>query len=419
MNGGAARVAPEELDFRSSLPRHFSSGSPAEAMMAEKKLPEWMPWLDMRLLLIAFGICDAKEEPELIGEWAEQGNLPTRARLYFSDGSLTKDKIIPLSVWQAARAQGGVNWDEGNIEAQHEPLVGTRPIKVRARDIQVNTDCLRELLQLDESDAAAARARLGSCASNAEADARSARLSFQPQSLDRISPTLEIEEAVHWLCGYSRVADAQILVTADGQIKSRIEPNGVVLEGEDAARVGGDRLAQFASASYTTLQALQGAVLRAYVWSPRQGVPFLVPRFYWNGQDAFAMFSPIENPATIGGGDTSMTGKPMLSRAEFDAWRASAQPLPNADMLRLPLVTPAEAHNKTARSQRGRRRGTGGYRLDDELIARRMRKRVDAGDNRSPWQIASDFRDEIKGSAHEDNHIKRVVAVYYALFPAA
>jgi hypothetical protein len=84
----------------------------------------------------------------------------------------------------------------------------------------------------------------------------------------------------------------------------------------------------------------------------------------------------------------------------------------------LALITPQESTAALGASRRpgGRRRGTGGFRSQDEIIARAIRERVDHGDTRSPWAIAQEFEDKIPGSRHGDNHLKRVTGLYHELF---
>jgi hypothetical protein len=73
--------------------------------------------------------------------------------------------------------------------------------------------------------------------------------------------------------------------------------------------------------------------------------------------------------------------------------------------------------SKPTKKPRGRRRGVGGYRAEDEAIARKIRAAKLAGDNRAPSVIARDFEHEIKGSREADKHLRRVAEVYWELYP--
>lgn len=120
---------------------------------------EWLPWSAARSILVAVGALSPTDEAGLLAEWAVRGELLTRARLLFIDGRLHRNSSVPLTVWKAARACGQCDLYKGNLECTDEGLF-TGPQSVRAREIEVSAECLRNLMQFDEEDAARIREQL-------------------------------------------------------------------------------------------------------------------------------------------------------------------------------------------------------------------------------------------------------------------
>lgn len=191
-------------------------------------LPEWMPWEDVRLLMAVLGVCGPSEDPALVGEWAEQGELLTRACLYFVNGKLKKLEIIPIDDWRAARQQGTLDLLQGHLECENEGVFeGKR--KVRARDIQVNTECLRELLQLDESDAAAAHARLAASATGLDTGSGPPQLEIYAPK-----PKATLADLTAWIVERVQAGDTQTEV--ERNFRSAFLPDKVVRQNRDQVR---------------------------------------------------------------------------------------------------------------------------------------------------------------------------------------
>lgn len=150
------------------------------------------------------------------------------------------------------------------------------------------------------------------------------QVSFIPQSLDRISPTINVESALHRLLG-ERIQDATVTLNDAGELAIH---NAL---SEEAMRRH--------CAAYKVLEnALSTSVLRSYVWSVKHGAIFQVPRIYWGHSSKVALLKPLETIEGLEWADETLTGQEIvLSEPELVAWLPTGQAELDALMPRRPL----------------------------------------------------------------------------------
>lgn len=139
------------------------------------------------------------------------------------------------------------------------------------------------------------------------------QVSFLPQSLDRISPTIGVEAALLRLTGEFG-KDATISWGDEGQMEVR-----------DALTE--HQMQRFCAAYKVMEEALSApGQLRAYVWSGKHGAIFQVPRIYWHHASKVALLKPLQAIEGLEWSDDTLTGQEVvLSEPELAAWLPRAQ----------------------------------------------------------------------------------------------
>lgn len=136
-----------------------------------------------------------------------------------------------------------------------------------------------------------------------------------PISLEKISPTMELGEALSRTIDGSASHDVSVYVSTTGEMQWRLKGKPI-----DAHEFGRGHWVALQSAHNSLLNALRSGELRSYVGSGGQGVCYHLNRAYWFGRDQFAdSFIGDEGINEAG----LMAGEPiMLAQTEFDAWAA-------------------------------------------------------------------------------------------------
>lgn len=130
---------------------------------------------------------------------------------------------------------------------------------------------------------------------------------FQPQSLDKISPTIRAAEAVNLVAGFDRCHDVQLYCNEE--------------TGELRFVGSAERLARWGAASEVLFEAVRAAAVQSYIWSFEQGAYLSIPRFHWNSRGPLDLNSGFQGATDIRGGDASLDGQEVVfSLPELERW---------------------------------------------------------------------------------------------------
>jgi hypothetical protein len=118
----------------------------------ESGVMEWASLPNLRVLLVAAGVCNKWEFANIAAEWAAQGDLATRAAMLFIDGKLERTAPIPTLAWRYALDECGIDWRDSALKCTGIFKPQGERLNVRARGIEVSLADLRNLLPFDEED---------------------------------------------------------------------------------------------------------------------------------------------------------------------------------------------------------------------------------------------------------------------------